>query len=642
MFPMSSLSRCEKPAATPLRSNGESGQVLILVVLVMTLVLVVGVIVVDFGMWFSGRASVVNAVDQATMAGSLYLPKDGAKAATVARQYVLENDPEIEDKDIEVSFRCIVGDRNGDGQPDSGDIPAVCPQLTAGAFTCINDLCYANCSFTGTAKCNTLVVKASKDVPFGFGPMFGVNDMTAAGFVSAACRGACGGPPTAPLDLVEIIDRTNSMCPNNQPQNCMGPSTDLTNAKNGAKAVLELYNPEVQRVALATLPKSLPRDDCTAVAHNDDPGNWTLTPLLSDYKNPDDSLNNSSEIVSDINCLKPPSWVSAQTDLGSPTEAAKELLMETGRLDVKWGIILLTDGAANQPTEDTGYLNCAGQTGQAPAPGGHGDGFEHNAMNACTDGSGQAEDSPSGTNNNTGCRDPAKDQHDFYNYGISVPGGNAIVGIEVRLDAWVDSTSWFSTRRMCVQLSWDGGTSWTTAKQTSSLSTSEDQYTLGDSGDTWGYPWTPSELSDANFRVRVTDVYNSTSRTFYLDWAAVRVYHLRDRGPCAYAAKQAAAAKDLVPPIEIFTIGFGVSNQSCTADAPSSPYHDVPVTKLLADMATDSLDDHNHCRYASDIVAENADGDHFLCEARGADLEPIFRGAAEMLASGSRLVSIPF
>ena len=178
----------------PDRSNGERGQVLILMMLGMTLVFLIGVIAVDFGLWFSGRASVLNATDQATMAGSLSLPTDGAAAEAAARQYVQENDSEIAVGEIEVSFRCIVGDRDSNGLPDPFDIPAICPQLTAGAFTCINKLCYAICTFSSpTAKCNTIVTKASKDVPFGFGPIFGLDSGAAAGFTSAACRGACGG-----------------------------------------------------------------------------------------------------------------------------------------------------------------------------------------------------------------------------------------------------------------------------------------------------------------------------------------------------------------------------------------------------------------------------------------------------------------
>jgi hypothetical protein len=37
--------------------------------------------------------------------------------------------------------------------------------------------------------------------------------------------------------------------------------------------------------------------------------------------------------------------------------------------------------------------------------------------------------------------------------------------------------------------------------------------------------WTAANLSNANFRVRVTNVADSTSRDFSLDWIAVRVTH---------------------------------------------------------------------------------------------------------------------
>jgi hypothetical protein len=79
---------------------------------------------------------------------------------------------------------------------------------------------------------------------------------------------------------------------------------------------------------------------------------------------------------------------------------------------------------------------------------------------------------------------------------------------------------------MCVQLSWDGGTTWTTAKQSTTLTTSEATYILGSASDNWGRVWTSSNLSNTNFRVRVIDVASGSgagSRDFSLDWAAVRV-----------------------------------------------------------------------------------------------------------------------
>ena len=71
----------------------------------------------------------------------------------------------------------------------------------------------------------------------------------------------------------------------------------------------------------------------------------------------------------------------------------------------------------------------------------------------------------------------SKDKHRFYDFNISLPGGATVTGIEVRLDAFADSTS--SAPKMCVQLSWDGGTTWTTAKQTPTLTTSQATYILG-------------------------------------------------------------------------------------------------------------------------------------------------------------------
>jgi hypothetical protein len=55
------------------------------------------------------------------------------------------------------------------------------------------------------------------------------------------------------------------------------------------------------------------------------------------------------------------------------------------------------------------------------------------------------------------------------------------------------------------------------------MTSSYDTYILGGPTDNWGFSWTLSTLSNANFRVRVIDVSSSTSRDFSLDWVAVRV-----------------------------------------------------------------------------------------------------------------------
>jgi hypothetical protein len=154
--------------------------------------------------------------------------------------------------------------------------------------------------------------------------------------------------------------------------------------------------------------------------------------------------------------------------------------------------------------------------------GGDGNGFQANAVNAFADDGLVATDTDSGTGTSTTCTNTGKDRHRFFNYGIAIPAGSAITGIEVRLHARADSTS--GTPRMCVQLSWDGGTTWTAAETTGTLGTTTAPFTLGAATDTWGRTWTAANFADASFRLRVIDIASSTARDFSLDWVGVRVH----------------------------------------------------------------------------------------------------------------------
>lgn len=76
-----------------------------------------------------------------------------------------------------------------------------------------------------------------------------------------------------------------------------------------------------------------------------------------------------------------------------------------------------------------------------------------------------------------------------------------------------------------MQISWNGGATWTAVKSTPTLTTSEATYLLGSTTDTWGRTWASSDFTNANFRVRITDVAGNNSRDFSLDWLAVRVLY---------------------------------------------------------------------------------------------------------------------
>lgn len=161
------------------------------------------------------------------------------------------------------------------------------------------------------------------------------------------------------------------------------------------------------------------------------------------------------------------------------------------------------------PNSDTGFLDPSSEAADA---GGNADGFELNPTNAFADGGGFASNI-----------DGAGDNHRFYDYGIALDASCAIAGIEVQVDWYLDDVAGVSS--LDVELSWDGGTSWTAAKSDATETTTEHTTVLGGAADTWGHAWTATELGDATFRVRVTAVSDTGTRDFFLDWVAVKAYY---------------------------------------------------------------------------------------------------------------------
>ncbi|MDY7076306.1 MAG: SdrD B-like domain-containing protein, partial [Chloroflexota bacterium] len=166
---------------------------------------------------------------------------------------------------------------------------------------------------------------------------------------------------------------------------------------------------------------------------------------------------------------------------------------------------------------DTGWRS---PSADAADTGGDGDGFENNPTYAYASGGDYASN-----------QDGPDDNHRYYNFGFDsvIPTDAAINGIEVRLDGWADSTD--NSPRYDVDLSWDGGSSWSDVlHSTSTLADSQTTSVLGDQNDLWDseHTWSASDLSNANFRVRITArAFNAGSedRDFFLDWVAVRVYY---------------------------------------------------------------------------------------------------------------------
>jgi len=187
-----------------------------------------------------------------------------------------------------------------------------------------------------------------------------------------------------------------------------------------------------------------------------------------------------------------------------------------------WESVNSNEASATVPacTGDTGFQS---PSGEAADTGGDNNGFEGNAHLAFADSGGFAENW-----NGPG------DRHRFSDYGLSIPAGCSVSGIEVQLDWWMDST--WGSNSLGVELSWDGGASWTAAQTDITETTVEHTFVLGGAADTWGRTWSVSELADADFRVRVTSNSSEWSRDFFLDWVPVRITFAPPPAPIAVAS----------------------------------------------------------------------------------------------------------
>jgi hypothetical protein len=172
------------------------------------------------------------------------------------------------------------------------------------------------------------------------------------------------------------------------------------------------------------------------------------------------------------------------------------------------------------------FIACASQAADTTGAGDN-NGYEGNASRICTDDSSFATDSNSGTGGTQSCGtaavpDATKDRHRAWGYSLGLPGSvTSINGIRVRADLAVNAVT--GSTNLCAQLSWDGGTTWTSLKTQAITVAGETTYVFGATNDTWGRSWTLTQLNTTNFRVRFVDASTVTSRVFSLDYVAVSV-----------------------------------------------------------------------------------------------------------------------
>lgn len=270
----------------------EKGQVLIIFALAIVVIMLFASIVLDLGLLRNNRQILVNAVDAGALAGGTLLPVDGCsdsptQSATdgcanhggtgqanyqavidLIDKTVQSTYPGISTSNYTISFRCLIGVTD-DTPPVpyvSRDVPIVCNprrgglsatpvadhNVTAADFKGTGVTRYANCFPDLGDRCNVVVISGVTSTNYSFGRVVGINQGSTGTVVSAACNGPCGQPPSAPVDLVVLLDRTASMS-----------SSQIADARNALRAVLQVYDPALQRVALGFLGPSWTNQTCS-------------------------------------------------------------------------------------------------------------------------------------------------------------------------------------------------------------------------------------------------------------------------------------------------------------------------------------------------------------------------------------------
>ena len=340
------------------RLRADDGVVTIIAALLIVVLMASVAFALDLARLRHERQLLQTAVDLGALAGAGKLPVQGSSEANAAiataRRVALGNAPRLAGASLDISFRCVVTDPEGNGGADSTDVRFACGPDGGGGWpdgwTTRRGRAYHACDPFSGEKCNTIVLRAANIVRYFFAPAMGIDQGSTGAVNGASCKGFCG-QPSSPLDVVIVIDRSRSMT-----------DPDITNVKNAALSVLSFYDPSLQHVGLVGLPYHQASNPCLVNRRQVYPnaGVWRLVGLSSDYG------SSSSQLVRTIQCLeRTPANVTTtpsgagHTDLGDPMWEARNVLLNEGRADVPDVIIFFSDGEANQPrfSQPCSYAN---------------------------------------------------------------------------------------------------------------------------------------------------------------------------------------------------------------------------------------------------------------------------------------------
>jgi Tfp pilus assembly protein PilX len=113
---------------------------------------------------------------------------------------------------------------------------------------------------------------------------------------------------------------------------------------------------------------------------------------------------------------------------------------------------------------------------------------------------------------------------DANQYDFAVPDSATITGIRARIDRAASATNSINDRD--VMLLKDGTAVGTDKAAAGNWGTSDTTITYGGAGDLWGTTWTPADVNDPDFGLRIkVNNANASSRTANVDWMELVVYY---------------------------------------------------------------------------------------------------------------------
>ena len=132
---------------------------------------------------------------------------------------------------------------------------------------------------------------------------------------------------------------------------------------------------------------------------------------------------------------------------------------------------------------------------------------------------------------------------------------------------WTGALRPDSYEQIRVDVSWDGGISWSSPQQTTNLTGAEATYWYDVTGAP-GIPWTPAMLNDTNFRVRVDAFTQGAASEVRLDWIPVEVDYTLPLPPTCWLSGWAKRTRltidhnDITAPLTDFPVMVYLSTSS--------------------------------------------------------------------------------